>query len=291
MAANMNDSPGIPDYHMHTPLCKHAVGETSEYRLAAQAREIPEICFADHGPNPDGYDPKNRMSMEQFVSYRNSVDQLQDGEAPNVLLGIEADYYEGCETFLKKWLPAQRFDFVLGSVHYIGDWGFDNPVLRDLWETVDVKAVWKKYFHLIEKLVDSGLYDAIGHLDLPKKFGYRPSDEELKELAQPLLDRISSAGIGIEVNTSGLRKPVGEIYPSPMLISMAHTREIPICFGSDAHKPEEVGADFSLALKVVRETGYTHFFRIRKRVKQLTLLPGPMSERANTRSRGKNEGR
>ena len=268
--SNLNS---LPDYHMHTVLCKHAKGKPSEYKKTAERHGIPEICFADHVPSPDGYDPTNRMKLNQFPRYMQMIRTLQDNQAPNVLLGIEADYYDGCVTFLGEWLPKQGFDLVLGSVHYIDDWGFDNPVELRIWETADVTAAWRRYFELVEGLVGTGLFDVVGHLDLPKKFGYRPPDNALKDMSQPTLDLIASAKMGIEINTSGLRKPVGEIYPSALLLSLAREREIPICFGSDSHRPEDVGADFDSALNMAREAGYNEYFRISGRKKYLIPLP------------------
>jgi len=271
---NPKDITAPPDYHIHTFLCKHAEGELPEYRTAAKRQKIPQICFADHCPNPDGYDPMHRMKMGEFSSYRDMVARMQDGEAPFVLFGVEADYYNGCETFLRAWLPAQDFDLIIGSVHYIQDWGFDNPDQRNAWDAVDVTDVWKTYFELVRRLARSGLFDIVGHIDLPKKFGHRPLDKDLKEMAQPTLDCIAEAGMGIEINTSGLRKPVGEIYPSEFILSMACEREIPICFGSDAHRPEDVGADFDKGLKLSRAAGYTHYFKIKQRRKKIIPLPG-----------------
>jgi len=267
----------LPDYHIHTILCKHAKGKIADYRTAAKKNGITEICFSDHCPNPDGYDPDHRMEMKKFETYRDMVSRLQDGKPPTVLFGIEADYYEGCEVFLREWLATQQFDFVLGSIHYIEDWGFDNPSQRHVWDSVDVKETWRKYFKLVGMLADSRLFDAVGHLDLPKKFGFRPSDTDLKEMARPALDRIAGADMGVELNTSGLRRPVGEIYPSPLIVSMAREREIPICFGSDAHAPDEIGAGFGLALNLAREAGYTQYFRIRGRTKELVALPETLS--------------
>jgi histidinol-phosphatase (PHP family) len=213
------------------------------------------------------------MELSEFSTYRHSVTELQKEDQPRVLFGIEADYYEGCEGFLGEWLPSQGFDFVLGSVHYIKTWGFDDPAQRHVWETVDVASAWRAYFDLIGRLADSRLFDAVGHLDLPKKFGYRPSDHTLRKMAGPALDRVAKAGMGMEINTSGLRKPVGKIYPCPLLIAMACERGIPICFGSDAHRPEDVGADFDYALDLARGAGYTHYFRVRQRSKELLPLP------------------
>ncbi len=266
----------LPDYHIHTDLCNHAKGDVSDYRAEAHKNGITEICFTDHVPSPDGYDALHRMDISQIHKYRAMISSLQDGTVPSVLFGIEADFYEGCEKFLQKWLPEQKFDYVLGSVHFIKGWGFDNPAERHLWASIDVTSTWRKYFKLIERLADSGLFDAASHLDLPKKFGHRPSDKDLKEMVQPALDRIAKVGMGIELNTSGLKKSVAEIYPSPLILSLAFERDIPICFGSDAHSPEEVGNDFSLALKLAREAGYAHYFKINQRKKKLTPLPQNM---------------
>ncbi len=246
-----------------------------DYKKEANVLGIPEICFTDHVPSTDGYDPQHRMPMEAFPVYKDMITALQGtDDLPRVLFGIEADYYEGCEYFLRDWLPYQGFDFVLGSVHFIDGWGFDNPEERHVWDSVDVTATWRKYFEAVSKLADSGFFDAVGHLDLPKKFGYRPSQGELKEMARPALDRIADAGMGMEINTAGLRKPVGEMYPSPEVLSMALRRGIPICFGSDAHSPADVGSGFDLALHLAKETGYTHYFKIRQREKRLVPLPG-----------------
>ena len=264
----------LPDYHIHTKLCRHAEGAVQDYVSAARRKEIPEICFTDHAPNPDGYDPAHRMRLNQFPSYEDAVEGAQDVQAPDVLFGIEADYYEGCERFLDSWLPDQGFDLVVGSVHFIEDWGFDNPEERHVWDSVDVTATWRAYFAVMTRLVDSRLFDAVGHMDLPKKFGHRPPDRDLKEMVEPVLDQIARAGMGIELNTSGLRKPVGEIYPSPMIVSLARARDIPICFGSDAHCPDDVGADFELALDLALAAGYTDYFTIRQRKKERVPLPG-----------------
>ena len=104
-----------------------------------------------------------------------------------VLFGIEADYYEGCEAFLRNWLIEQKFDLVIGSIHYIGRWGFDNPNEISMWNSVDITETWRKYFKLVAKLADTGMYDILAHPDLPKKFGDKPNDADIKEIVQPAL--------------------------------------------------------------------------------------------------------
>jgi histidinol-phosphatase (PHP family) len=139
---------------------------------------------------------------------------------------------------------------------------------------VDVRQVWREYFALLGRLVGTRLYDVVGHFDLPKKFGHRISDRDLCELAPPVLDRVAAAGMAIEINTSGLRRPVGEVYPSAAILAMARERDLPIVFGSDAHEPEHVGADFEQAVATARAAGYTHVLTWRARRSEAVPLPG-----------------
>ncbi|MBN1558484.1 MAG: histidinol-phosphatase HisJ family protein [Lentisphaerae bacterium] len=265
-----------PDTHTHTALCKHARGGIADYVRAAQQNGLAGITFADHCPAPDGYDPQHRMVIEQFDGYRRGVLDAREQAAPfPVGFGIEADYYEGGTDFLRNWLPRRQFDLVIGSVHYIGDWGFDNPANRTQWKTVDITAAWRRYFELVGRLADTGLYQVVGHLDLPKKFGFRPADPDLREMAAPALDRIAAAGMAVELNTSGLHKEAREMYPSPLLLAMLRERDIPICFGSDAHAPEEVGRAFGEAIRAAREAGYTRYASFPPCSPPGTLLPLP----------------
>ncbi len=269
------------DYHLHTPLCKHAIGEPEEYRRKAAALGIREIAFADHAPAPDGYDPQHRMNLQAFPQYVRMVRAVQGFDTPAVLLGIEADYYPGGEAFLREWLAQQPFDVVLGSIHYLGTWGFDHDRAAWEWPHVNVTDAWREYFRLVMHLVESRLYDALAHPDLPKKFGFRPSDHDVREMVQPVLDRIAAAGMALELNTSGLRRPVGEIYPAPLILALARERNIPILFGSDAHRPADVGYEFAKAVALAREVGYTHTVRFRARQRVLVpLVPPPTDARA-----------
>jgi histidinol-phosphatase (PHP family) len=244
-----------PDYHTHTRLCKHATGTPQEFRQQAQSLGLAELCFTDHCPEPSGYDPLYRMTLAELPDYYELIRPLQEEGTPPVLLGLEADFFPGCEGFLSPFLPAQPLDLVMGSVHYIKNWGFDNPNYLTTWASADLKGVWVEYFKLIRQLVDTRLFDVISHFDLPKKFGHRLRDRDLKELVQPLLDHIAKAGMAFEINTSGWRRPAAECYPSPLILSLAAEREIPITFGSDAHAPDEVGFRFTEALALALETG------------------------------------
>jgi len=261
------------DYHMHTFLCGHAEGMPEDYVLSAEKNGVPEICFTDHAPSPDGYDPINRMTMDRFPAYRDLITKAQS-VTPNVrvLWGIEADYYPTCREFLKEWLPEQKFDVVLGSVHYITNWGFDNPSNMSVWDTVDITETWKRYFDLLCQMAQTRFFDVVSHMDLTKRFGHKPAEDEITAMVIPALDAIAESEMAIEINTSGLRRPVHEMYPSLSILKLARERNIPICFGSDSHEPQHVGYCFDQAVQLAKSAGYTQCVRFRERQMEFTDL-------------------
>lgn len=253
------------DTHIHTALCRHAQGRPLDYAKAAFARGLPEICVTDHVPAPEGYDAENRMALEDFPRYVESVAEAARAFPGRVKLGIEADYYPGCEAYLPRFLASAPFDLVLGSVHFIGDWGFDHPATLERWRGADLRRVWSDYFDLLCRMAKTRLFDAVAHFDLPKKFGHRLSEQALRELAAPVLDVIAEEGLALELNTGGRRKPVGESYPSLSVLRLARERGIPLLFGSDAHAPSETGDGFDEAVSLAREAGFTSYVRFEKR--------------------------
>lgn len=260
-----------PDYHTHTALCGHAEGSPLDYARLAERRGVPALAVTDHVPFASGYAPQVRMEPEEYAGYQAAVAQARQAypELP-ILLGIEADFFVGCETELASWLEARSLDLVLGSVHWI-DWNPDHP--RGLFDGGDPTRLWTDYFDMVGRLADSGLYDIVAHLDLPKKHGVRLAVDVMRELALPALDRIAAAGMSIEINTSGIIHPIGEFYPSPELLTWACEREISLTFGSDAHFPERVGDRFGEAVNLAKAAGYTESARYQGR--KATLFPLP----------------
>ena len=162
-----------------------------------------------------------------------------------------------------------EFDYLIGAVHYITpDWDVDNPLKLDRWKQQPVEEVWTRYFKAITQAVQSGLFDFLAHPDLVKKFGHIPRGD-LRPYYREALDAMEASGMAMEVSTAGLRKEVGEIYPSTQFLQEAFRRRIPVLISSDSHTPVEVGHEFQKALQLVRQTGYRELtaFRKRKKVK------------------------
>jgi len=253
------------DYHLHTPLCGHATGAARDYVLAAQRAGLREIGFSDHNPMPTQFDDW-RMAPDQLPEYLEWIAEARR-EFPNypIRLGLECDFIPGYENHIRELATRADWDYLIGSVHYITpEWDVDNPKHLKRFTEQPVEEIWEAYFAAYTKMVESCLFDFLAHPDLVKKFGHRP-EGDLSRFYLPTLDAMAEAGSVMELSTAGLRKTVGEMYPSRDFLAAAHGRHIPIVINSDAHAPEEVAYEFDQAYRVAREVGYTQVMRFRKR--------------------------
>jgi histidinol-phosphatase (PHP family) len=146
-------------------------------------------------------------------------------------------------------------DVLLGSVHFLGEWAFDDPHSVAMWNTWDVDEVWTTYFTTWCDAASSGVFDVMAHPDLVKKFGHRPSFDP-RELYAEAARAAAHGGVLIEVSTAGLRKPVGEIYPGPDLLASFGAAGVGATVGSDAHAPDEVGFRLDAAYEALAIAGY-----------------------------------
>jgi histidinol-phosphatase (PHP family) len=253
------------DLHNHTVLCNHATGSVNEYVEAAIAQGTEYFGFADHAPMEYDYD--YRMSFDQIELYEQWVREAQEryNEKITVLLGYEVDFLPG---YMDDRVLKRPCDYLIGSVHFIDEWGFDNPEYIHTYDKMDMDAIYSRYFELIEAMAQSGKFDIVGHLDLLKVFKFFPKTD-IRILAKKALVAIKKANMVIEVNVSGLRKPVGEAYPSPLLLESMVELEIPITFSSDAHRADQVGM-FSCDIEsLVRRFGYSECATYRNRDREM----------------------
>jgi histidinol-phosphatase (PHP family) len=250
------------DYHMHTPLCRHAEGEPTEYAARAVDLGITEIGFSDHSPmQRDDFD-NWRMFASQLDEYVEKVRRAQkDYPQLSIKLALEVDYLPGHEEWIRELAARHPWDYFIGSVHYVSEtWDFDNPAKLSEWKSRDPFEVWSVYFERMTLAAETGLFQIMGHADLAKKFCFIPK-EDCTPMFSRFLDACAKNKTAIELNTAGLRKDCKEIYPSRTILQLAHARGVPITFGSDAHAPQEVGLDFGKAMNLAKEVGYTHCLR------------------------------
>jgi len=251
---------------MHTPLCHHATGAPTEYAARAVALGLAEIGFSDHAPmRQDNFD-EWRMNFDKLGEYVESIRRARV-EFPqlNILLALEVDYLPGQEEWIRELASLHPWDYFIGSVHYVSEsWDIDNPNKLSEWKKRDAFEVWSVYFDWLTRAANSGLFEIIGHADLPKKFGIYPK-QDCTALIESFLKTAAKKNVAIELNTAGLRKNCKEIYPSRKIVSLAKDLGVAITFGSDAHAPEEVGMNFKEAIQLARQAGFTHARRFKQR--------------------------
>ncbi len=269
---------GLPDYHIHTYRCGHAGGASRDFVRCALEQELSEIAFTDHIPlyflPEPKRDPKLAMREEQFDEYIAEVEALREefrGIIP-IRLGLEADYAEGHEEELARWLAHADWDLVLGSVHWVaGDW-IDAPGSAARFEREGTEKLYAEYYRLLAEAARTRLFDVLTHFDLPKKHGHRPASPP-KESEDNAIMAARQAGCAVEISSAGLRKPVGEVYPEPRLISKLIAAGVPVTFSSDAHAPAEVGWGYERTVEIARACGVTTFVTFERRQKTAHPLP------------------
>lgn len=250
--------------HSHTPLCKHADGDPTEYAAVAQQRGLKGLIVTCHNPMPNGFSARVRMREDQFGEYVDLVAQTREewSGRVDVRLGLEADYFEGHESYLEKQLNSADFHFVLGSVHP------QIPEFRERYWQDDLVEVQRIYFRLLAKTAETGLFDSISHPDLIKNFTAKRWDpDEIMDDICEALDRIAATGVAMELNTSGLKKTISEMNPFPQMLEQMCARGIPVTIGADAHQPDRVADHYEEALGLLESCGYStvNFFLERKR--------------------------
>ena len=262
----------ISDYHIHTYLCRHAAGEPRAYVERAVELGMDELGFADHLPFLAGWTPLYvasedwAMTLGELDDYVSIVRDLQAeyGDDIRILLGIEADYIDDTLDETARVLAEYPFDYVIGSVHVIGDgFPFDHSAMKSRLPEYGIDRIFVESLGQVARAAESGLFDVIGHMDQAKKYGFRPVDARaVAAAAEEALRAIAAAGIALELNTCGWRKPVAEAYPAPDLLARASALGIPVTFGSDAHDPGDVGRGFDRADHLARAAGYTAVLRL-----------------------------
>ena len=255
----------IVDLHNHTPLCNHAEGEIFEYVEKAIKSNTKYFGFSDHAPMD--FDPKYRMNFTQMQEYEKAVLDAKEKykEQIEILLAYEVDYLPG---HMDERVLNADVDYLIGSVHFIDKWGFDNPEFIGHYEHEDIDVIWQKYFNAIEEMVNSGHFDIVGHLDLIKVFKFMPK-KNINEIAKNALLAIKKADMVLELNVAGYRKPVAESYPSASLLKQAYELDIPITFSSDAHTPEQISMFNDEITKMAKDAGYTECAIFRKRKREM----------------------
>jgi histidinol-phosphatase (PHP family) len=273
----------LTDYHLHlrpdeldaTATAYFTSANVERYREVAEERGIAELGVSEHI-----HRFRQALEVWRHPFWReNAIDDLDEycgfvrGET-DLKLGIEMDFVPGAEDRTANLLGARDFDYVVGAVHFLRDeavdmeeYGVWNPARPDR----GAEQIWRRYFHTLGEAARSGLFDILAHPDLVKVWGSeRPQPEgDLRRYYEPAIEGIAESGIAVEVSTAGLRKRAGEIYPAPAFLEMCLEAGAPVALSSDAHRAEDVGADYEQALELLERLGVGELCVFERRARSL----------------------
>jgi len=225
---------------------------------AAEAAGLKEVGISDHFVLPPGGDVDLSWAMpcSKIGEYVEEVEEAARRSEMTVRLGVEVDYFP--ETFeeVQTRLASYAFDYVIGAAHFAD--GFPVDADACYWEELDeagVDRVYRTYYRRVAELVRTGFFDVVAHLDLPKKFGFRPTVDLSRETDEAL-DAVAASGPALELNTAGWDKPCAEAYPCETLLRACRRRGVPVLISADAHAPCEVDRHFARGAELLKRVGY-----------------------------------
>lgn len=305
----------MSDYHLHLyPHRQHPSDAIPEgfplwrierYWEQATARGVPELGFTEHlyrfresekalgrfweadrlggAPLRDLADFTAGMveldRVFRIEEYVESVLAAKQQGLP-VLLGLEVDFIPGTEEAVAELLSPYPWDFLLGAVHWVGGWAIDTSECAGEFERRGIEESWRQYFALVVEMIRSGIADVVAHVDLCKKYGYRPAREPL-DLYQAVVDEAVARDVAVEVSSQGLRNPAREVYPSAVFLQMFRQRDVSITLASDGHRPHEVAWGREEVVAAARAAGYGTYLSLGGSPHQAPLpdFPGQGSRR------------
>lgn len=256
------------DLHMHT-LYSHGKNTPFEMHAEAEKKGLSLIGFTEHSPRPPSYnythEYRDRLTRH-FPDYIAEVSKLRESNAYQgpcrVLLGLEMDWLPADEAFVRKACTAYDYDYLIGSVHFLGDWGFDD--LEDPWQNASSAQIfswYEEYFNIWLSMLESGLFQIAAHPDLIKIYSVRHFHKWLeqkasKALIYKCLSVLKDRGMAMEISSAGLRKACAEIYPCPEIMAMAAELNLNISLASDAHNIQDIASFFPELALYAKKYGF-----------------------------------
>lgn len=253
----------ITDYHVHVERGPYTLEWLEKFVAQAQKAGVTELGISEHAyrfeqtrhllSNP-WVEKRKTENLDEYLGLLLSARK----QGLRIKIGIEMDFMPDNAETMRDFLASYPFDYAIGSVHWLGGFGFDLDEMRDQWEQNRVEDIYETYFSILETMIESRCVDIIGHADVIKVFGFKAPDVA-RTWYERLTPKIRESGLAVEVSTAGWRKPVGEIYPAPEWLPMLVAADVPLVLNSDAHRPEDVGALYPQALDLLRALGVEGF--------------------------------
>lgn len=251
------------DYHIHTNY-SDGKEKPEAYVVAAIKAGLKEIGFSEHITFVSG---KQKWCMDPATlpEYVEHISHLKK-QFPEIAvrLGVELDYIPKKEREIEKIVVSFPFDYIIGSVHYLGEETVDlGP---DFYLGKDINQIYQNYFNLVCEAASTGFYDIIGHPDLVRIHRFKPQSD-ISHLYRMMASAFEIHDVAFELNTNGRNKPLNDFYPDKRYLRLFSEQGVPVCVNSDAHFPSRIAQFFDEAYNLLKSSGYSEMavFKNRER--------------------------
>lgn len=261
------------DFHVHSKHSVDSHAEPMDIVRAAINVGLKAICFTTHidlNPNREGLDyfmrmdgVLKRLSDETVRRYCEEITELKMrfSDEIEVRSGFEISYLRHYHERVQEFIDKFTVDFVLGAVHCLDNLAVTSSAeVMGYFRGTEVSDAVIEYCEAEIELAKSGLFSTIAHIDGIKKYGRvaygEAIDCELETRLPQVFDILAEENIGIEINTSAMRKGHPDFYPSITILRQARDAGVRVnSIGSDAHRACDVGYKMKAALELIREVG------------------------------------
>ena len=237
-----------------------------DYITHGIAAGLSEIGFSEHLTLFKDLEDWN-MNPVNISPYINHIRRLSDRiKSIKIKIGLEVDFFAGKEEEIRTFLSSLPLDYIIGSVHYMGEKTVDlGP---EFYEGKSIDKLFESYFDSVCAAVESEIFDIIGHCDLIRIYGNKPSADQ-EPLYRKLAKTMKAHNVAFEVNTNGRNRPLADFYPDRKFLYIFREEDVPVCVNSDAHMPSRVGQYFDEAYELLRYVGFTEMAVFDKRVRRM----------------------
>ena len=271
------------DAHLHTEQSPDSAVPIDVYAELAVERGIAEIAITDHvdfDPRDPAFEYSRYDDRERVV--RGAAERWAR-QGVVIRFGAELTYNRRWEADVQAHLKRYRYDYVIGSVHDWPESPYWDSRVREWVTGRSLDEVLAPYYTEIVAAARSGLFDTIGHLDVVKRYLHpyiTAADLATRpDLQEAALKAIIESGTALEVNSSGLRYPGAETYPSAAVV--ARYRELGgerVVVGSDAHSRGSFAARLDESYRHLAAAGFEALTFRRGKDESRIALPGARPE-------------
>ena len=250
----------LSDFHVHTVFCD---GQDTPENIVIEAvsRGMKKIGFSGHSYT--SFEPDAGMTPDNVEKYKSEIRRLKrEYESKiEILCGIEQDYYSD--------FPAENYDFVIGSLHYVICGGeyiavdhtaehFENAISKF---GGDVYNLIENYFETVGDVVNKTNADIIGHFDLISKFNdenkyFDENHPRYIRATEKALDKLLKTGRPFEINTGAMSRGYKKFpYPSKRILKYIASHGGSVILSSDSHRKETLMYKFDECEKLANSLG------------------------------------